>query len=513
MGKNFNGQSIVKAAAAAAAAGISGLAAYDLTQKKHSILRSYPVVGHARYIMEAARPMVQQYFIEPDFDGRPFDRETRSAIYENAKNKDAVAGFGTERQLEEIGHETLVNSFAPVDAPAIAPRVRVGGPHCTQPYDLSLLNVSAMSYGSLSANAVRAMNKGAAKGGFAHNTGEGGLTQYHLEFDADLIWEIGSGYFGCRAEDGGMDREKFAEKARHENVKMIAIKMSQGAKPGVGGQLPKEKITKEIAEIRGIPMDQDCISPSYHKEFSTPEEMVRFCAELRELSGGKPVGIKFCVGDRVDVLGIVKAMVEMGDGPDFIDVDGGEGGTGAANRDFADYMGLPLTDGLMIVHNALKGAGIRDQVVVTAAGKIARGKDIVSRLIQGADATMSARAMMMAVGCIQAQVCHTGECPVGVATQNPRFTRSLNVQDKGDRVYHYQKNTVRHALALMASMGVTDPKDLTPSMLRRRISAAENPTYAELYTWLEDGSLIDGTAPADWLADWERARTDKFGVR
>ena len=512
MGKSLNGQSIFKAVATAAAAGLGGLATYDLIQKKHSILRNYPVVGHARYILESARPMVQQYFIEPDFDGRPFDRETRSAIYEAAKNKDAVAGFGTERHLEEVGHETLVNSFAPVDAPRIAPRVRVGGPHCTQPYDLSLLNVSAMSYGSLSANAVLAMNKGAAKGGFAHNTGEGGLTKYHLEYDADLIWEIGSGYFGCRNAEGGMDRKLFAEKARHENVKMIAIKMSQGAKPGVGGQLPKEKITDEIAEIRGVPKDIDCISPSYHREFSTPEELVRFCAELRELSGGKPIGIKFCVGDRVDVMAIAKAMVELGDGPDFIDVDGGEGGTGAANRDFADYVGMSLTEGLMIVHNTLKGAGLRDQVVVTAAGKIARGKDIVARLIQGADAAMSARAMMMAVGCIQAQVCHTGECPVGVATQNPRFTRALNVKDKGERVYHYQKNTVRHALALMASMGVTDPKDLKPTMLRRRISTAENPTYAELYQWLEDGSLLNGTAPEEWLKDWERARIDKFGV-
>lgn len=509
--KSSSSSKIFKYVAGAAAAGLSGLTAYDLTQKKHSILRSYPVVGRARYMMEHARPMIQQYFIEPDYDGRPFDRETRSAIYENAKDLDSVAGFGTERQLEEIGHETLVNSFAPVDAPKIAPRVRVGGPHCTQPYDLSLLNVSAMSYGSLSANAVLAMNKGSAKGGFAHNTGEGGLTEYHLKYDADLIWEIGSGYFGARTEDGRLDRELFAEKAQHPNVKMVAIKMSQGAKPGVGGHLPKEKITQEIADIRGIPQDVDCISPSYHKEFSTPEELVRFCAELRELSGGKPVGIKFCVGDRVDVLAICKAMVELNDGPDFIDVDGGEGGTGAANRDFTDYVGLPLTEGLLTVHNALKGAGLRDHVVVTAAGKIARGKDIVARLIQGADATMSARAMMMAVGCIQAQVCHTGECPVGVATQNPRFTRSLDVTDKGDRVYHYQKNTVRSALALMASMGVTDPKDLTPDMLRRRVSTSENPTYAEMYEWLDDGALLDGTAPQEWLADWERADSSRFG--
>lgn len=505
-------KSVLKYLAGTAAAGLSGLAIRDLIQPKHTLLRNYPVVGRARYLAEEMRPMVQQYFIEPDYDGRPFDRDTRSSIYERAKNISSVAGFGTELHLEKIGHEMLVNSFAPVDVPKIGPRVRVGGPHCTRPYDLSLLNVSAMSYGSLSKQAVMAMNKGAAKGGFAHNTGEGGLTEYHLKYGADLIWELGSGYFGARTADGMLDRALFKEKSRHDNVKMIAIKLSQGAKPGLGGHLPKEKITQEISEIRGIPMDVDCISPSYHPEFSNPIELVRFCAELRELSGGKPIGIKFCVGSRVDVLALCKAMVELDDGPDFIDVDGGEGGTGAAPRDFTDYVGAPLTEGLMIVHNALKGAGLRDKVVVTAAGKIARGKDIVARLIQGADATMSARAMMMAVGCIQAQECHTGRCPVGVATQNPRFTRGLDVDDKGERVYHYQKNTVRSALALMASMGVTDPKDLNPTMLRRRISNSENPTYAQLYTWLDEGALVDGSAPESWMHDWNQADSHCFGV-
>lgn len=499
-----------KKVAAGVGTALSVVALRDVTQKKQTLRRNFPVVGNGRYAMERLRPMLQQYFIEPDFDGRPFDRLDRSVVYTRAKNTTDTVPFGTRRSIEDVGYETLVNSFAPVEPLEDSPTVTVGGPHCTQPYDLSLLGISAMSYGSLSKNAVLAMNKGAAMGGFAHNTGEGGLTQYHLEYGADLIWELGSGYYGARTSDGRLDREEFAEKAQLPQVKMIAIMLSQGAKPGVGGELPKEKISEEIAQIRGVPRDRDLVSPPAHPEFSNAREMIRFLAELRELSGGKPVGIKFCVGSRRDVLAVVKAMVEEGDGPDFIEVDGAEGGTGAAPVDLLDWVGLPLAEGLMIVDNALRGAGLRDQVVVTGAGKVATGADIVKRIIQGADTTMSARAMMLAVGCIQAKECHTNRCPTGVATSNPYLQRGLDVENKGERVYNYHRNTVKAALGVMATLGVTDPQDLNPTMLRKRVSAHENPTYAELYQWLEPRALLENSAPQDWQEEWEQASADSY---
>ncbi|BBZ43269.1 FMN-binding glutamate synthase family protein [Mycobacterium parmense] len=487
---------------------LAALGVYDLAQRKHAVLRNYPVLGHMRYLAEDIRPELQQYFIERNFDGRPFDRDVRALIYERAKGTAAELSFGTERDIREIGYEYLIHSVAPIDSPPEPPRVRIGGPDCRQPYHIALMNVSSMSFGALSGNALRALNNGARRGGFAHDTGEGGLTPYHLG-GADLVWEIGSGYFGTRTKDGSFDPGQFREKAAHDAVKCISIKLSQGAKPGLGGVLPAAKVTQEIADYRGVPVGEKCVSPAAHSAFGTPRELVHFIARLRELADGKPVGFKLCVGSRIDVLAICKAMIAENVTPDFIIVDGAEGGTAAAPLEYEDNVGLPLTDGLMTVHNALVGTGLRDVIRIGASGKIATGTDIVKRLIQGADYTNSARSMMMALGCIQAQRCHTNECPVGVATQDPRRARALDVADKSERVYRYQHATVAEAMRLMASLGVDDPALLSPHMLRKRITATEHRSYAELYTWLPSRALLDDAAP-DWRCDWTAADPDSF---
>ncbi|WP_329373584.1 FMN-binding glutamate synthase family protein [Streptomyces sp. NBC_00669] len=490
-----------------AALGLLGL--YDLSQRRHSVLRNYPVLGHARFLLEKIRPELQQYFIERNFDGRPFDRDTRSIVYERAKGTDAEQPYGTERDVYATGHEFLVPSMAPRPVPDEPPRVRIGGPDCTKPYDMALLNVSAMSFGSLSAQAVMALNKGAAAGGFAHDTGEGGLSEYHLRHGGDLVWEIGTGYFGCRDKDGGFDPGEFADKAGHDNVKCVSLKLSQGAKPGIGGVLPGAKVNAEIARVRDVPQGRTVVSPPYHRAFGTPRELVRFVARMRELSGGKPAGFKLCVGSRGQFLAVCKAMVEEGTTPDFIIVDGAEGGTGAAPLEFADHIGTPLTEGLITVHNALVGAGLRDRVRIGASGKIATGSDLVKRMLQGADYGNAARAMMFAVGCIQAQRCHTNTCPVGVTTQDPRRARALDVGDKSARVQRLQSATVASALQIMASMGVGDASQLRPHMLRRRIDPYTVRSYEELYDWLSPGQLL-AEPPASWAADWAAADPDHF---
>ena len=494
--------------AAAVVSVTAAVGIYDLVQRKHSVLRNYPVLGHMRFVLEALRPELQQYFIERNFDGRPFDRDVRTLIYERAKGTNAEMAFGTERDIDAIGYEYLVHSARAVDPPDEPFRVRVGGPDCTRPYDMALMNVSAMSFGALSANALRALNNGARKGGFAHDTGEGGLTPYHLG-GADVIWEIGSGYFGARTKEGTFDPDKFADKAAHDLVKGVSIKLSQGAKPGIGGVLPAAKVTKQIAEYRGVPVGEKCVSPAAHSAFHTPRELVLFVARLRELTGGKPVGFKLCVASRIDVLAVCKAMLAEGVTPDFIIIDGAEGGTAAAPLEYEDNVGLPLTDGLMIMNNALVGTGLRDRIRIGASGKVASGNDIVKRLIQGADYTNSARSMMMAVGCIQSQRCHTNHCPVGVATQDPYRARALDVADKSERVYRYQRETVKQAMRLMASMGVSNLSMLNPEMLRKRISPTEQRSYAELYEWLEPASLLVHP-PSNWRRDWEIADADSF---
>ena len=485
---------------------------YDLVQRRHSILRNYPVMGHLRFLLEGIRPEIQQYFVERNFDGRPYDRDTRSVIYERAKGIHGEQAFGTERDVGAVGYEFLLHSSAPVDPPEQPHRVRIGGPDCTRPYDMALLNVSAMSFGALSANALLALNQGAAMGGFAHDTGEGGLTEYHLRHGGDLVWEIGSGYFGARTKQGDFDPDMFRDKAAQDQVKMVSLKLSQGAKPGIGGVLPAAKVTKEIAEARNVPQGEKCVSPAGHKVFRTPRELVLFIARMRELAGGKPAGFKLCVGQRHELLAICKAMAAEGVTPDFIVVDGSEGGTGAAPLEYEDHVGTPLTEGLIMLHNALVGTGLRDRVRIGASGKVATGTDIVKRLTQGADYTNAARAMMMAVGCIQAQRCHTNTCPVGVTTQDPRRARALVVPDKAERVRRFQEATVQQAAQMIGSMGLHGPHELHPGLLLRRIDHTTTRSYAELYDWLEPGQLLHD-APEGWAADWAAADPDSFTRR
>ena len=508
----MGGSKRAKIVAGTTAGAAAAVAAWDMLQRKHSVLRNYPLVGHLRYLLEDIRPEFQQYFVERNWDGRPYDRDIRSIIYERAKGIHGEQAFGTERDVNRAGYEFLLHSVAPLTPDGEVPRVQIGGPDCAKPYSMALLNVSAMSFGALSANAIRALNKGAALGGFAHDTGEGGLSPYHLENGGDLVWEIGSGYFSTRTEDGRFDPGLFTDNSRHEQVKAVSLKLSQGAKPGIGGVLPAAKVSAEIARIRNVPQGQKCVSPPAHQVFSTPVELIEFIARMREMSGGKPAGFKLCVGNRQDVLAICKAIRQVGTAPDFIIVDGSEGGTAAAPLEYEDNVGMPLTEGLMQVHNALVGTGLRDRIKLGASGKVASGSDIVKRLIQGADYTNAARAMMMAIGCIQAQRCHTDRCPVGVTTQNPRRSRALDVEDKSRRVYRYQQATVQEAVSMMASMGVRTPDRLSPHQLRRNVSEVENHSYAELYEWLEPGELLSDPRPT-WRADWLAASADHFPGR
>jgi glutamate synthase domain-containing protein 2 len=494
---------------AAVLAALAGLGTWDLIQTKHSILRAYPILGHARFLAELIRPEIYQYFVESNTDGAPFNRESRDAVYRRAKGIKGDEPFGTEHDLNAVGHEFLRHSLRARIATDLTPRVRLGGPDCAQPYDIALLNVSAMSFGALSGNAIEALNGGAAKGGFAHDTGEGAISPYHLKHGGDLIWEIGSGYFGCRTPDGHFDAEKFREKAVLPTVKAISIKLSQGAKPGLGGVLPGPKVTPEIAETRGVPVGQTVVSPPAHTAFSTPLELVHFIATLRSLSGGKPIGFKLCIGARTEFLSICKAMAQTGITADFIIIDGSEGGTGAAPQEFEDHIGMPLTEGLMLAHNCLVGTGLREHIKIGASGKVSSGFDIVSRIIQGADFTLAARAMMFAVGCIQAMKCHTNSCPTGVATQDPGLARALYVPDKIERVANYQRATVASAAQMLASMGLDSFDELQPSMLNRRIDHARTRTYAEIYEWLMPGELLE-SPPEAWLSDWIEASAEEF---
>jgi glutamate synthase domain-containing protein 2 len=483
---------------------------HDLLQKRHSILRNYPIVGHARFMLEEIRPEIQQYFVESNTEGRPYDRVTRDLMYDRAKGNHGEKPFGTQRNVNEVGYEFVAHSLKAKPKPdGEVPKVHIGGPKCTQPYNISMLNISAMSFGSLSGNAIEALNGGAALGGFAHDTGEGSISVHHRKFGGDLIWEIASGYFGCRSDSGGFDPDKFKERATLDQVKMISIKVSQGAKPGLGGLLPGAKVNAEVAEARGVPIGQTVVSPPAHTAFTTPLELIDFIDELRDLSGGKPVGFKLCVGSKREFLSICKAMVERQSGPDFIIVDGSEGGTGAGPVEFEDYVGMPLTEGLMFVHNALVGAGLREHIKIGASGKVASGIDIVKRVCQGADFTLAARAMMFAIGCIQAQKCHTNHCPVGVATQDPWRARALRVDDKKQRVFQYHERTVNSAYQIISSMGLDSFDQLTPRKLFRRVDPQTTKTYRDLYEWLEPGELL-ANPRLSWKRDWQVAQADSF---
>ena len=464
----------------------------DIRQSRHAILRNYPIIGHLRFLMEWIRPEIRQYFIESDREAAPFSRQQRSLVYQRSKGDSDKRPFGTQMDVLLARYEWLNHSLQPSKLGGHDFRVVIGnaGSGCTQPYSASLFNISAMSFGALSANAILALNGGAKKGSFAHDTGEGSISQYHRVHGGDLIWEIGSGYFGCRNDDGSFSAEKFTLNARDPQVKMIELKLSQGAKPGHGGVLPGTKVTAEIAAARGVPMGVDCVSPSAHSAFSTPVEMLHFIERLRTLSGGKPVGFKLCIGHPWEWFALVKAMVESGVLPDFIVVDGGEGGTGAAPLEFTDHVGTPLQEGLRLVHNTLVGVNLRDRIKLGCAGKIVSAFDMARSLALGADWCNSARGFMFALGCIQAQHCHTGACPTGVTTQDPLRQRALVVPSKMERVWRFHQNTLEALKELVQAAGLQHPGELTASHIVRRITEHDVRLLSTLLPTMEPGALL-----------------------
>ena len=489
---------------------------YDIFQSKHAIKRNFPLVGRSRYLAEWLRPKLYQYFVEPDTEGAPVPRIFRSLVYQRSKKVTDTTPFGTQLNLYSEGYEWMNHSILPKghDDLNFDPRVRVGGPDCKKPYDLAMLNVSAMSYGSLSANAIKALNGGAAIGKFAHNTGEGGISAHHMEYGGDLIYQIGTGYFGCRNEEGGFSEENFLNTINKANVKMIEVKLSQGAKPGHGGILPAKKVTREISEIRNVPMGKDVLSPPYHKEFNTPIGLLEFIKRLRDLSGGLPVGFKLCVGHRSEFIAICKAMIKTGIMPDFIAVDGGEGGTGAAPLEFSNSVGMPYREGLAVVYDTLDGFDLKQHLKIIAAGKIFTGFHMIRALAIGADACYSARAMMMALGCIQALECNQNTCPVGVATNRPELMKGLVVEDKKVRVANYVKQTTKAFVELMGAAGLDDPADINRYHIHRRIIMNRHETYEDVYPYITEGCLLQKeTIPEDWKRDMGMASAESFEPR
>jgi glutamate synthase domain-containing protein 2 len=487
----------------------------DMIQTKQSIRRNFPVLGRLRYVFEDLRPKIQQYFVESDTDGAPINRNERSMIYQRAKKQTDTIPFGTQLNVYAEGYEWITHSIAPKDFHKMdhSPRIRFGGKECQQPYDMSVLNVSAMSFGSLSKNAILSLNSGAKIGGFAHNTGEGGLSPYHLEPGGDVIWQIGTGYFGARTEDGNFSGEAFKANATKPNVKMVEIKLSQGAKPGHGGILPASKNTPEIAAIRLVKPGTTVFSPPFHSAFSTPKELILFVKKLRELSGGKPIGFKLCVGRKSEFLSICMAMVQLKIYPDFITVDGGEGGTGAAPPEFSNSVGMPLLDALAFVDNALRGFGIRNEMKLIASGKILSGFHMVRAMALGADTCNTARAMMMALGCIQALECNKNTCPTGVATQDPYYMNGLVVEDKKGRVANYHKNTVEGFVELIGAAGIDHPDKINRTHVYRRVFMNMVKTYEEIYPTLPEGCLLEGgDVPFDYEDYMKKASAESFEV-
>jgi len=471
------------------AIGAALIGVYDFTQNKSAVLKNYSLSARLRFLFEHFRPEIRQYFLESDHEETPFSREQRALVYRRAKGMEGLRPFGTLRNVNEIGHEWINHSMVPSHIDSQDFRIRIGGPDCQQPYMSSVMNISGMSYGALSPNAIEALNKGAKLGGFAHTTGEGAISRFHREHGGDLIWQIGSGYFGCRNLDGTFAPEKFAQTAADDQVKMIEIKLSQGAKPGHGGILPGAKVSEASAEARGVPVGQDCISPAAHSEFSTPLELCAFIGRLRELARGKPVGVKLCVGHPWEFFAFAKAMRETGITPDFITIDGSEGGTGAAPVEFADHRGAPIREGVMLVHNTLTGIGLRDRIKLIVSGKIISAFDMCRLFALGADGCNAARAFMFAIGCIQAQVCHSGKCPTGVTTQEPGRYRALVVDDKFQRVANYHRSTLNALKETIESAGLGAPADLSPHHLMIRVNSREVRSAASQYLWVDAGEL------------------------
>ena len=492
---------------------LTGVGVFDLVQEKHAVLRNYPISAHLRFILEGIRPEMRQYFFEGEKDGAPFSRDRRAIVYQRAQNQLDKRPFGTQHDVYGDGYEWVRHSMAPTPVPSHDFRVTVGGPDCSQPYSASVFNISAMSFGSLSPNAIRALNKGAAMGGFAHDTGEGGYSPHHQAFGGDIIWEIGSGYFGARNPDGTFSPERFAQTAANPQIKMVELKLSQGAKPGHGGVLPAAKVSAEISATRGVPMGEDCISPASHSAFSTPVEMMRFIGEMRRLSGGKPAGFKLCIGHTREFLALCKAMLETGIYPDFIVVDGKEGGTGAAPLEFMDHLGMPLREGLSFVHNALVGIGARDRIRIGASGKIVTAFDMARVMALGADWCNAARGFMFAIGCIQSQSCHTDHCPTGVATQNALRQRALVVSDKAERVRRFHEQTLKALAEFVAACGLGHPGEFHPQHFSRRISAHETLSLADTYPPLSPGALLTGTDDRRFADAWAMADPHSFRPR
>ena len=479
-------------------------------QKDHAVLRNYPISAHIRFLLEEIRPEMRQYFFESEKDGMPFSRDTRAVVYQRAKMVLDKRPFGTQKNVYEEGYEWMNHSVAPKPHAAEQFRITIGGPDCLRPYSASVLNISAMSFGALSQNAIRALNAGAKRGNFAHDTGEGGVSPYHEQEGGDLIWEVGSGYFGCRTKDGNFDPDKFAARASLDQIKMVELKISQGAKPGHGGVLPAAKVSEEISRIRGVAMGEDCISPPYHKAFSTPVEMMQFIDTMRRLSGGKPAGFKLCIGHPWEFLAICKAMLQTGIYPDFIVVDGKEGGTGAAPLEFMDHLGMPMREGVNFVHNALIGIGARDRIKIGASGKIATAFDIARAMALGADWCNSARGFMFALGCIQSLSCHTDRCPTGVATQDPTRARALAIPQKTDRVLNFHEATL-HALAeLIAAAGLEHPQQIRAMHFSHRSPDNDVTSFTQLYPELKPNELIHGTNDRRFRDAWAMAQADSF---
>lgn len=486
------------------------LGTWDLVQTKHSVLRNYPILAHLRFLFEGIRPELRQYFFESNLSGTPFSREQRSLVYERAKDMEGKLAFGTEMDVYSDDYAWVNHSLMPRPLCEEPLRVLVGENSCRLPYSISLYNISALSFGALSPNAICALNGGAKKGGFAHNTGEGGISRYHRKFGGDLIWQIGSGYYGCRNDDGSFNPEMFAEAAGDDQVKMVEIKLSQGAKPGHGGILPGEKVTAEIAAARRVPAGADCVSPAGHSAFANPIELLEFVAQLRELSGGKPTGFKLCIGHRWEFMAICKAMLETGLAPDFIVIDGSEGGTGAAPIEFSNRLGTPLRQGLAFAHNVLVGSGLRDKIKIGASGKLISAFDIAGALCLGADWCNSARGFMFAVGCIQSQSCHTNTCPVGVATQDRQRQQALYVPDKLERVHSFHSNTLKALAEFVAASGLSHPAELQPRhiILRERNRAVLPADQA--MRWLEPGELLGASELPGYSDQWAMADPRTF---
>lgn len=471
---------------------LMALGFYEMLQTRHAIMRNFPLLGRMRYIMEWLRPKIYQYFVESDTDGTPYNRMDRSIIYQRAKSEIDTVPFGTQLNVYAEGYEFMNHSIVALDKKKVNhnPRVLIGGPQCQQPYSASLLNVSAMSFGSLSKNAVMALNGGAKIGGFAHNTGEGGVSPYHLQMDGDLIYQVGTGYFGCRADDGGFDPAAFKETVASPNIKMIELKLSQGAKPGHGGILPAKKNTPEIAKIRKIQPGIDVDSPPYHRAFSTPKGLLQLLQQMRELSDGRPVGFKLCIGNKHEFVAICKAMLELQIFPDFITVDGGEGGTGAAPVEFSNHVGMPMREAIAFVHNTLIGFDLRKNIRIIASGHIVSGFDVLRAIALGADACNCARAMMIALGCIQALECNKNTCPTGVATQDETLNKGLVVDDKKVRIANFHKKTVDSFVELMAGAGIDNPSKINRRAISRRVFMNSIKRYDEIYPYIDTASLL-----------------------